>query len=342
MTRAALLLLALIAAPAMALAAPRARVGGDYVFAGSFDVGAPGAWDYASFDPAGGRIYLGHRDTIAVIDPAARKTVGEVGPMKSAHGAAVVPALGRGFATSGGDGMLKVFDLASLKIVKEIPVGDDNDSIIYDPATDAVLVTVGDGEQLVIVDAKAAAVTHKVDLPGEPEFLAADGHGKVFVNIASTNQLARVDIASGKVEQVWPLTGCTRPHGLAFDHRTRRLFAGCANARLLAIDPDGRVLATLPAGPANDAVLVDERRGRVFCPNGDGTLTVVAEEPRDRYVVLRTIPTFLGARSGAIDPRTGDVFLTYGAIAIKGSPRDPGGIRFGWDSARIAVFTPND
>jgi DNA-binding beta-propeller fold protein YncE len=336
-------LLALLAAPGLALAAPGEHVGGDYVYAGSIDFGAPGGWDYATFDPVGGRLYIGHNDKITVIDPVARKQVGEVGPMNRAHGAAIVAALGRGFATSGGDGILKEFDLADLKIVKEIPVGDDADSITYDPATGAVLLTLGDGKKVIIVDAKSATVTHQVDLPGEPEFLAADGHGKVFVNIASTGQLARVDIASGKVEQVWPLEGCARPHGLAYDHHTRRLFAGCANAKLLAIDPDsGRVLASLPAGPSNDAIMVDERRGRVFCPNGDGTLTVAAEGPHDHYEVLRTIPTFLGARSGAVDPKSGDVFLTYGAIAIKSPPRDPGGIRFGWDSARIAVFTPND
>jgi DNA-binding beta-propeller fold protein YncE len=337
------MLLGLAAAPGLAAAEPAAHVGGDYVYAGSIDIGAPGAWDYASFDPVGGRLYIGHRDRIAVIDPAARKLVGDVKPLNEAHGAAIDAAIGRGFATSGGDGMLKEFDLADLSIVKEIPVGDDNDGVIFDPGAGVVLVTVGDGKKVVIVDAKSASVTHQVDLPGAPEFLATDGHGKAFVNIASTGQLARIDIGSGKVEAVWPLTDCTRPHGLAYDHRTRRLFAGCANAKLLAIDPaSGRILATLPAGPQNDAVVVDERRGRVFCPNGDGTLTEVVEGAHDHYAVLRTIPTFLGARSMAIDPRSGTLYLTYGAISIKAGPRDPGGLRLGWDSARVAVFTPND
>jgi DNA-binding beta-propeller fold protein YncE len=333
------LLAALAAAPA-AFAAP-AHVGGDYVYAGSIDVGAPGAWDYASFE--GGRLYLGHRDTIAVIDPAARKLVGAVGPLQSAHGAVADPASGHGFATSGGDGVIKVFDLTSLQVVKELPVGKDVDGIAFDPATGTVLATIGDGRQLVVVDAKTATVTHQVDLPGAPEFLAADGRGHAFVNLASTGQLARVDIASGKVEAVWPLTGCTRPHGLGYDHRTNRLFAGCANAEVVVVNPeDGRLLATLPAGPQNDAILVDERRGRVFCPNGDGTLTEIFEGPHDTYTVERTIPTFLGARSGALDPATGTIYLTYGQIQIVAGPRDPGGLKFAWSAARIAIFTPND
>jgi DNA-binding beta-propeller fold protein YncE len=326
-----------------AVAAPMPHAAGDYVYEGSFEAGAPGAWDYASFDAAHGRLYIGHRDSIAVIDAAARKVVGQVGPLDEAHGAGIDAAHGHGFATSGGDGTLKEFDLADLHIIRSIPVGDDADGVTFDPGTGVVILTLGDGKKLVLVDAATATITHQVDLPGEPEFVAADGHGKAFVNIASTGQLARVDIASGKLEAVWTLEGCKSPHGLAYDHRTHRLFSGCANAVVLAVDPaSGKILATLPAGPRNDAIIVDERRGRVFCPNGDGTLTVIGEGPHDAFTVLRTIPTFLGVRSGAIDPATGVLYLTYGNVQITTGPRDPGGIRFGWDAAKVAVFAPND
>ncbi len=334
-----LLTLVALALPAGAIAAP--HVDADYVFSGAFDIGAPGAWDYASFGQ--GRLFIGHRDRIDAIDPVTGKVVGSAGPLNGAHGAGIDAAHGHGFATSGHDGLLKEFDLADLRVIKAIPVGDDADGVIFDAGTGTALVAAGDSKKLVIVDAGAGVVTHSIDLPGEPEFLAADGHGKAFVNLASTGQLLQADIASGHVDAVWPLAGCRSPHGLAYDHRTHRLFVGCANARLLAVDPaDGKVLADLPAGPFNDAVVVDEARGRVFCPNGDGTLTVVGEGPGDHYAVLRTIPTFLGARSMAIDPATGTLYLTYGAATIKTGPRDPGGIRFGWDSAKVAVFTPND
>ena len=198
----------LVAGPALAAQAP-AHVGGDYVFTGSLEVGAPGAWDYLTF--AGGRLYLGHRDTIAVIDPAAGKLVGSVGPLSGSHGAVADTAIGRGFATSGEDGMLVEFDLATLAIAKKIPVGKDADGIVFDPGTGSVLVTVGDGKQLVIVDAKSESVTHTVDLPGAPEFPAADGRGKAFVNIASTSQMSRVDIATGKVDATWDLDRLQEP-----------------------------------------------------------------------------------------------------------------------------------
>jgi DNA-binding beta-propeller fold protein YncE len=320
-----------------------APVAGDYVYAGDIDLGAPGQWDYASFDAAGGRLYVGHADRIDVVDVAARKLVGSVGPLDEAHGAAIAPALNRGFATSGGDGLLKEFDLSDLHVVKAIPIGPDVDGVIFDPGTNTVLVALGDSKQLAIVDAASASVTHKIDLPGAPEFLAADGHGKAFANLASTTQLARIDIASGRVEAVWPLPGCKSPHGLAYDHRTHRLFSGCANKVLVVVNPEnGAVLATLPTGSHSDAVVVDEARRRVFCPNGDGTLTEIAEGAADAYSVIRTLPTFLGARSMAIDPRTGALFITYGNIQIKLGPQGMRSLQFVWDAAKSAVFTPND
>jgi DNA-binding beta-propeller fold protein YncE len=326
--------------PAISGAAP---VGGDYVYTGSIDLGAPGSWDYASFDAAAGRYYVGHTDKVSVVDVASRKVVGSVGPMLRAHGAAILPLLGRGFATSGEDGMLKEFDLADLHIVQQISIGKDDDGIVADPRSGMVIVTVGDARQLVIVNAATAAVAHVVDLPGEPEFPAADGRGKAYVNVASTSQMAKVDIASGHLDAVWPLPGCVSPHGLAYDHRTGRLFTGCANSVLLVVDPkDGRILASLPTGPFSDAVAVDEARHRVFCPNGNGTLTVIDEGPNDTYAVLRTIPTFLGARSMTIDPRSGELFITYGDTQIVSGMRDPAGLRFGWAGAKVATFMPND
>jgi len=324
-----------------ASAAPRAPA--DYVYRGSIDLGAPGQWDYSSVDSQHARLYTGHADKITVVDLRAGKVAGEVAGLDEAHGAVAAPEFGRGFATSGGDGAVRVFDLATLKVLKIIPVGKDADSIIYDPGTKTVLVTIGDGKQLAIVDAASAGLARTVDLPGGPEFLAADGRGKVFVNLASTSQLARVDIASGKLEAVWPLAGCKSPHGLALDRRTNRLFAGCSNAVVDVVDAaSGKTLATVPAGPYNDAVVVDEGRRLVFCPNGDGTLTVIGERPGDRYPVVRTLPTFFGARSMAIDSRTGTLYVVYGDMRIKGSEGGFRNLRFGWDGAKVAIFQPND
>lgn len=325
----------------LAAASARAGTGGDYLFQGDFDLGAPGFWDYATFDR--GRVYIGHSDKITVFDAAARKVAGSAGPLDEAHGAALSADGRKLYATSGGDGVVKVFDAADLKLLKTLPVGKDADGVIADPSTGTVIVMVGDGKEAAIIDTASDTVVRTVALPAEPEFAAVDGRGKLYVNLVSTGQIAKIDIKAGTVEAVWPLTGCERPHGLAYDPRTRRLFSGCANKVMIVVDPmSGRNVASLPIGGHNDAVGIDVKRGRVFSPNGEGTLTVIQEGPNDRYEVVRTIPTFFGARSMAVDPDTGTLYLTHGDMRMKAPATNPPAMRFGWDGARIAIFTPND
>lgn len=91
---------------------------------------------------------------------------------------------------------------------------------------------IGDGTQVVIVDPVLDRVLRTVELPAGPEFAAADARGKVYVNLESTAQLAKVDIATGHVDAVWQLTGCKSPHGIAYDPRTGRLFIAHGDTKI--------------------------------------------------------------------------------------------------------------
>ena len=329
-----------VASP-MSSAAPPARVAGDYVYTGEIDAGGPGFWDYAALDAASNRLYLAHVDKVSVLDTATRQVVGTVAPFSKAHGVAIVAALKKGYASSGGDGLIKAFDLGDLHIVKEIAVGDDADGVIFDAKSDVVIVMTGDSKHVAIVDPHSDTVLRSVDLPTNPEFAAADGRGKVYVNLVTTNELAKIDIASGHIDAVWPLAGCKSPHGLVYDAARERLFSTCFNKVMAVVNPiTGAVVATLPIGAFSDDAAVDAKRHRVFSPNGDGTLTVIREDADDTYVVERTVPTFLGGRSMALDPRSGALYITHGDTHMK--ERVNGELRFGWDNAEIATFVPND
>ncbi|MGI8839280.1 MAG: YncE family protein [Caulobacteraceae bacterium] len=317
-----------------------AKGAADYEFVAQASLGAPGLQDYLTFDPVGRRLYVSHTDQVTVLDAASDKVVGSVGPFHDSHGVAIVAKLGKGYADSGDDGVVKVFNLTDLRIVKEIKVSPDADGMVYDDKTGTVLVVAGDSKNLTVIDPASDTVTRTVGLPGKPEFLTLDGAGKVYVNLADVGAIAKVDIASGKVEATWPLAGCQAPHGLAYDGATRRLFSGCANQRLIVVDAnDGRNLASLPIGSLSDTVVVDSRRGLAFSANAD-TLTVIAEGAGDKFSVARTIPTFFGGRSMAIDPATGTLYVAHGHMAIKSSLKDLLNLRFGWDGVDLAVFQP--
>ena len=110
-----------------------------------------------------------------------------------------------------------------------------------------------------------------------------------------------------------------RPRALALDRSHARLFAACSNFRMVVIDPERAVvIASLPIGPGPDAIAYDANRGLIFTSNGagDGSLTIIRQDVTDTYSVIQTLPTRQHARTLAVDPSSGNVYLTtvlYGA-----------------------------
>src|SRR6266853_2865325 len=72
-------------------------------------------FDYITVDAAARRVYLSHGTEFKVLDADSFAVVGTIsGDFKRNHGAAVVPALGKGFITDGELGAVIVFDLKTL------------------------------------------------------------------------------------------------------------------------------------------------------------------------------------------------------------------------------------
>jgi DNA-binding beta-propeller fold protein YncE len=123
---------------------------------------------------------------------------------------------------------------------------------------------------------------------------------------------------------------CQRPRALALDTAHERLFATCTNMRMVALDADtGHTVAALPIGLGADAIGYDANRGLIFTANGgsSGSLTVIRQDVTDTYAVVQILPTRQNARTLAINPSNGEVYLAsviYGAVLnnppINGAP----------------------
>ncbi|HWG69572.1 MAG TPA: hypothetical protein VN692_09170, partial [Steroidobacteraceae bacterium] len=77
----------------------------------------------------------------------------------------------------------------------------------------------------------------------------------------------------------------------------------------------GRVVATLPIGRGSDAVAFDAKRKLIYSSNKDGTLSVISAKGPDEYVALGPVHTTLGAKTMAVAPDTGSVFLVAAEMA---------------------------
>jgi hypothetical protein len=59
-----------------------------------------------------------------------------------------------------------------------------------------------------------------------------------------------------------------------------------------------------------DALGWDPAKKLIFIPNGgEGNVTVVHQDAPDKYSVVATVPTFAGAKTIAVDPKTHNAYL---------------------------------
>ncbi len=121
---------------------------------------------------------------------------------------------------------------------------------------------------------------------------------------------------------------CTNPQGLAVDGRDHRLFAACDNQQFMVLNANtGAAVAALTTGPGDDVIGYDPDRGLIFVANGSGygSLTIIRQDSTtDSYAVIQNLPTEERARTLALDPSSGTVYLVTdfrGADLTK-----PGGI----------------
>src|SRR5579883_2372365 len=85
-----------------------------------YALGGDGSWDYVVPDPPHHRVFIARQTRVMVVDEDSGKLLGEVTGIQGAHGTAVAESSGRGFATSGNDQSVVMFDLKTYKVLGRI------------------------------------------------------------------------------------------------------------------------------------------------------------------------------------------------------------------------------
>lgn len=276
----------------------------------TWHVSGDGWWDYMTVEPAAHRLYIARGNRVQVVDTRTGKLITEMGGMQGTHGIALDQNGKSGYISDGGAGVVRVFDRATLKETASIPAGKNPDAILFDPATARVFAFNGRSQSATAIDTGSNKVLKTIPLPGKPEF-AQDDSGTVYVNIEDKNEIVRIDGYHLNVTATWPIAPCDSPSGLTIDRVHHRLFSVCDNKLMTVLDAQtGKVVATVPIGSGPDATRYDPKTHLVFSPNGrDGTLTVVQQLSKDSYKPVQTLTTQRGARTMALDRKTGEIYL---------------------------------
>jgi YVTN family beta-propeller protein len=273
-------------------------------------LGGEGGWDYLTIDAKARRLYISRSTHVMVVDADSGAVVGDIPSTPGVHGIAIDSDLNKGFTSNGRDSTVTVFDLKTLKAIKQIPVGKNPDAIIYDPASKRVFSFNGASSDTTAIDPQTETVMGTIALEGRPEFAVSDGEGHVFVNLEDKSQIVELDARKLTVLNRWSLAPGEEPSGLAFDRKHRRLFSVCSNKLMIVVNADnGKVVTTLPIGSGVDAAGFDSETDLAFSSNGEGTLTIVHEDSPEKFSVVESVTTQRGARTMTLDPKTHRVFL---------------------------------
>ncbi|HKV52712.1 MAG TPA: hypothetical protein VJO52_16065 [Gemmatimonadaceae bacterium] len=300
--------LALAVAAIATLAAVPAPGPGYHVIK-TYSLGGEGGWDYLAYDSVGHRLFISRQDRVMVVDPATGRLLGEIPGFNRSHGIAFDYKTGHGFATSGGDSSVVMFDLKTLKVLGRTTAAPDADAILFDPATGNIFTFNGDSKSSSVIDGTSGKKVGTIDLGAGPEFGVSDGAGKVYVNLEEDGEVAEIDAKTMKVMRKWPLGSCKGATGLAIDRAHHVLFSGCRTKVMAISDATaGKLITTLPIGAGVDATRYDAGSGNAFASTGDGTITVIHEDAPDKFSVAETDTTMRGARTMEIDGRTHRVF----------------------------------
>src|SRR5438552_14728892 len=193
-----------------------------------------------------------------VVDENNGTLLGEVAGIHGAHGTAIAGVTGHGFATSGNDQSVVMFDLNTFKVLGRIPAAEDADAIIYDSASNRVFTFNGDAHSSTVIDPREGTLVTNIPLGGKPEYGASAGDGKVYANLTDTSEVVEIDAKTATVSRRWPTAPCRQPVSMAIDTAHKRVFSGCRSGVLAVSDyANGRLVTTLPIGMGVDGTAYD-------------------------------------------------------------------------------------
>lgn len=324
----------LLTALLLALSHP-ALADGPYRILRTVTAGGEGGFDYIIADSEGRRLYIarsGKTDArLLAYDLDSLKQVGELDGV-NAHGAVVDPANHHGFASSK---PLTMFDSTNTTTLKSITVDGNPDGLTLDAAAHRVYVLSHAAPNITAINTADGSIIGTVNLDAAVEETVSDGKGHLYVALEDKDAVGVVDISTMMVAARYPLAGQGgTPAGLALDPRTRVLFVACRNpAVMVMMNADtGAILTTIPIGAQNDGVLFNPATKEALAATGDGHLTVIKEDGSGHFSTEQTLDTMPGARTIALDRKTGHIFLMtadYGPVPADAPPPQPGRIARG-------------
>ena len=302
-------------------------------------VGGTGGWDYATVDAATRKMYIAHGMVISAVDIDAKTATPALAQANGSHIAIPFNAGKALMITNGKANTVTLNDATSGAVLATIATDAGPDGAIIDGGTGHAFVMANHAGMVDVIDLDARTVLGKIAVPGKPEGAATDNKGRIFTHMEDKNQLVVIDAGTMTIIATWDMKDCASPSGLAYVGGAHDwILSACDNKTARVTDiKTGKEIASLPIGEGPDFALYDADRQVGYIPAGEGKLTAI-DFSGAAPAVVATIPTAKGARTAALDPKTGKVLLPTADFG----PVQPGAKRPSVlpDTFRVLVVSP--
>jgi hypothetical protein len=293
-------------------------------------VGGDGGFDYIFADVPARRLYIPRNGMMGQLTVFNLDTLEPAGSIPGIHsgGAVVDPKSGHGFSTTK---PLTMWDAKTLQVIKTIDVDGRPDGIMFDSFNERVWILSHQQPYATIIDGKEGTVVGTMDLGGGPEQAVADGKGTVYVNISDKANIAVVDAKTMTVTAHYDLSSKGMGgSGLAFDAKNHILFAYYRQPMPVVVilnADNGNIITTLPTGVGVDTVAFNPATMEAISTENAGSITFIKENSPTSFTIEQTLQTMAGAKTVALDTKTGHLFTMtaeYGPAAPDAPPGPAG------------------
>jgi DNA-binding beta-propeller fold protein YncE len=234
---------------------------------------------------------------------------------------------------------------AEYKVIDRIKLPDGGwDYVVSDAEHGRIIRTRTDGADL--IDVKTGKVTTLKNNGNGHMIVPVPGTALGVIPLRMPEKTIRImDAMTDKI--VADVPGGEAPDGAIYDPFSKHVFVGNHNGGTVTeVDPvggksvaqievgkegklefpasdvakvvsavDGKEVASIPIGKGPDAVIYDDQRQLAFIPCGrDGVLEVISVADPAKVALVQHVPTQTLARTGALDPQSGRIYLMTATI----------------------------
>jgi len=280
-----------------------------------------GDFDHFAPDVDGHRLFLTgeENEKVLVLDTNTNQLVHTIEDVKAPHAILFRKDLKKLFIVAGDASAVQEYDSDSYKLLGEIKVSIDADSIAYDPATHYLYVVNGGREahtpysliSVIDTDNSKKLRDIKIDTNHVEAIVLEKSGPRMFINLTGKSAVGVLDRNKSEMSSTWPLpTGDELNVAMAFDQPDHRLFVITRNpGKLIVLNSDsGKVTTSLPAVGMVDDMSYDAQHKRLYLA-GDGALDVFEQKDSDHYALLAKVPGAFRAKTAILVPELNRYYL---------------------------------